>query len=234
MGFGTLLFGYFMLLDLPYQTLTNAVAASLMLFALYKLSYLNRGFRLASYSAMAFTVFALFEAVIEILSMFYIVKLENIAFAIVLNLLRNLFIGATTFLMLVGMRDVAYEVNLKRLSKKCDIFSKISFVIYAINLALLPDFSIIENQNVLYAVYFIYVCASIFTLFVIIMNLTLIYSCYNSICMPRDNTARAPVDTKSRFGFVNKFRAHEDEKRREYAEYRMNKKAAKGKGKNGK
>ena len=232
MGFGTLLFGYFLLLDLPYQTLTNAAAAALILFALYKLSYLNRGFKFATYAAASFAVFAVFEAVIEILSMFYIVKFESIAFAAVLNSLRNLFIGSTTFLMLIGMRDVALEVNLKRLAKKCDIFSKISFVIYAINLTLLPDFSIIDNETVKKAVYTIYVFASIFTIFVIVMNLTCIYACYASICMPGENTSSPHENKKSRIGFVNKFREHEAQKSREYAEYRMNKRN--GKGKNGK
>jgi hypothetical protein len=43
--------------------------------------------------------------------------------------------------------------------------------------------------------------------------------------MPEDKKEYVP--RPSRFGFVNRFRAHEDEKRREYAEYKLEKKKKK-------
>jgi hypothetical protein len=39
------------------------------------------------------------------------------------------------------------------------------------------------------------------------------------ICMPDELTEKE--DKKSRLGFVNKFKEHEEEKRREYAEYKL-------------
>ncbi len=229
MGFGTLFFGYFLLLDLPYQTLTNVAAASLMLIAFYKLAYLNRGFKLSFYACAVFGIFALGEATLGVLDEVFFVKFESLLLAYALHFTRNLLIGATSFLMLKGMRDVAGEVGLKRLSRKCDIWSKITFVIYAANMALVPDFSRLENSDVLRAVYTAYVIVNILTLFVIVMNLTCIFSCYSSICMPSENRRAPEPPKKSRFGFVNRFREHEDEKRREYAEYKMKKRQSKGK-----
>ena len=230
MGFGTLFLGYFLLLNLPNQTLTNVAAASLMLIALYKLAYLNRGFKLSFYACAAFGIFSVVDAVIEVLPMFFSVKFESLLLAGALYFARNLLIGLTTFLMLTGMRDVAKEVGLGRLSKKCDIWAKITFVIYALNIAIIPDVaSLAENATVYRIVYTLYVVLSIFTLFVIAMNLTCIYACYSSICMPSENRRTHEPEEKSRFGFVNRFRAHEDEKRREYAEYKMKKRQSKGK-----
>lgn len=225
MGFGTLFFGYFLLLELPFQTFTNVAAASLMMIAFYKLAYLNRGFKLSFYACAVFGIFALGEAVLGVLDEVFFVKFESLLLAYALNFTRNLLIGATSFLMLKGMRDVAGEVGLKRLSKKCDIWSKITFVIYAANMALDP----LENSVVLRAVHTAYVIVNILTLFVIVMNLTCIFSCYSSICMPSENRRAPEPPKKSRFGFVNRFREHEDEKRREYAEYKMKKRQSKGK-----
>ena len=229
MGFGTLFFGYFLLLDLPYQTLTNVAAAALIMYALFKLAYLNRPFRYALIFSYAFGVFAFGEAVLEVLSMLYIIKLESIPLAIALHSVRNILIGGVTFLMLLGMKEIASEVMLKRLSKKCDIWAKISFVIYCVNLALIPNLERLADERILYALYATKVVVSILTLFVICMNLTCIYGCYSSICMPSENTKTKEVKEKSRFAFVNKFREHEDEKRREYAEYKIQKRQKKGK-----
>ena len=40
------------------------------------------------------------------------------------------------------------------------------------------------------------------------------------ICMPEDKEME---EKESKFGFVNSFRRHEEEKQREYAEYRLEK-----------
>ena len=61
------------------------------------------------------------------------------------------------------------------------------------------------------------------TLILIAINLSSIHTCYVRICMPGDEKPKAPKEKKSRFGFVNAFRHHEEEKRREYYEYKLEK-----------
>ena len=63
----------------------------------------------------------------------------------------------------------------------------------------------------------------------LVLNMTLtvlilirIYDCYAKICMPEDkHPEEAPKE--SRFEFVNKFRRHEENKRQEYADYKLDK-----------
>ncbi len=225
MGFGTLFFGYFILLDLPYQTLTNIAAAALMLLGLYKLSYLNVHMRRAFIACSVFSVFALYEAVIEILDLVFFIKVGGIFLNTFSYMMRNFLIGALTLLMLYGMRDVAEEVRLNRLAKKFSIYSKITLVIYIFNLCIPPDFVKIfgETAAVIYTAYTLSVISTIATLYILIMNCLNIYSCYSQICMPESEAKSSLPPKKSKIGFVNKFREHEEEKRKEYAEYKLGK-----------
>ena len=224
MGFGTLFFGYFILLDLPYQTLTNVCAAALILLGLYKLAYLNENMKRALYTVLVFLPFALYEATVEVLGMFFFIKIDGVVLNTVTYMVRNVIIGLLSAQMLFGMRDVAEEVGLRQLSRKCDIYSKITLGVYVLNLTVPPDFSIIfGGEGALYTQLVLSVITTLLTLYVIIMNCFNIYACYSKICMPEDNKSTEQKDAPSRFGFVNAFRKHEEEKRREYAEYKLQK-----------
>ena len=114
-------------------------------------------------------------------------------------------------------------LQLKRLAKKCTIWSKITIVLYAVNLCLGPQMlSTLSGTKAFYFLYFLYVITTILTLFLIAMNLTCIYGCYSGICMPNEKEEEYK-EKRSRFTFVNRFREHEDKKRMEYAEYRAQK-----------
>lgn len=225
MGFGTLFFGYFLLLDLPYQTLTNAIAAAIMLIALYKLAYLNLSFKRALYACSVFAVFSLFEAIIEVLGSVFFIKIDSTPLNTACYMLRNFLIGALSVFMLRGMSEVSEEVGLKRLSRKCDIYSKITLTAYVLNLCVPPDLVIIFGGSyaVKYTAFVLSVITTLFTLYVLVMNSINIYSCYSKICMPEDNSRSYEPPKKSRFGFVNRFREHEQNKSREYAEYKLEK-----------
>jgi hypothetical protein len=54
----------------------------------------------------------------------------------------------------------------------------------------------------------------------IVISLIVIYNCYMRICMPEDEDM---PEKESRFKFVNAFRRHEEEKRKEYADYKLEK-----------
>ncbi|MBR2465570.1 MAG: hypothetical protein IKB38_01375 [Clostridia bacterium] len=225
MGFGTLFIGYVLLLDLPYQTLTNAIAAGVMLIALLKLAYLNSHMKRALYACSFFFAFAIYEAVIEVLSSVFFISVGGIVLNTASYLIRNVLIGALSVFMLFGMRDVAEEVGLRRLAKKCDIYSKLTLSVYVLNLTVPPDLAVIfgGTGSAVYTQFLLSVVTTLFTLYIIVMNCINIYSCYSKICMPEDNVRAGTEKKPSRFGFVNKFREHEDEKRREYAEYRYGK-----------
>ncbi len=225
MGFGTLFFGYFILLDLPYQTLTNVCAAAIMILALYKLSYLNANMKRAFRVCSVFLVFAGYEAVVDALDMLFSIEFGGVALNTASYLIRNVLIGMLSVLMLLGMKDVSAEIGLNKLSKKCDIYSKITLTVYVFNLTVPPDLSTIfgATPTAIYIHYFLLVITTILTLYVLVMNCLNIYSCYAKICMPSDNDAKEREAKKSRSSLVNKFKEHEEEKRREYAEYKLEK-----------
>ena len=216
MGFGILFIGYFLLLNFAFSAFTDAISAILMLYALYKLSEINKEFRRATYAALILLVFGITELVIEALDMF--VGLGDItAMTSVLALIRYLLVGLLTILMLRGIRDVAAEVKLHVLSDKARRCSIMTLIIYSVN-ALLEIIGLMPVSAAVF--YYFAVIMIVLTLTIIIMNLTAIYSAYMRICMPNE---KEYTEKESRFAFVNAFRKHEAEKEREYTEYRLEK-----------
>lgn len=232
MGFGTLLGGYFLLLNFTtYYRFTDVIAALMMFYALYKLSGVNQMFKNAMGAAAVFSIFGFAELVIAMLDLFDLFFLGDTLIS-ALAMSRCLIVGVLTYLILLGMKNVADEVDIKSLKIKCNYLSYVTIAVYSLNILLeTSSLSAFLPDSVL--LFLAPVCI-IALLALIIMNLTAIFSCYSKICMPEDNNTKYE-EKKSRFGFVNKFRAHEDERRREYAEYKLEKlKKKHNKSKNGK
>lgn len=223
MGFGTLFVGYFLLLNFAYYDMTDAIAAAVMLYAFYKLKGINRGFNQALIAVAVFTVFGLAELVISVLGT-TVPGLDFSAIVWLRPILRHGIICITSFLMLIGMRDVAEEVGLPIIANRCVRNFYITGIVYVLNvfLEIAGLVSILGPQILAY----LYFGATIATMVTIILNLISIYSCHMRICMPGDD-----VDTEkeSRFGFVNEMRRHREEKEREYAEYKLEKFKSKNK-----
>lgn len=220
MGFGTLLGGYFLLLNFSsYYRYTDVIAALIMLYALYKLSGVNQMFKSASGAAALFSLFGFGELVLEMMDLFQMFTITE-TLTSVLAMIRCLLIGTLTVFMLLGIKSVSNEVGLKVLEVKSNYLSYVTVFIYPLNiLSQTAELAQFLSEK---ALAYISVAILIATLALIIMNLTVIFSCYQKICMPEDNKADF-TEKKSRFGFVNKFKAHEDARRREYAEYKMEK-----------
>ena len=202
-----------------------------MLYALYKLSSVNQMFKSAAGVSAIFSVFGFFELILAMLDLFDIVPMTDYMTSI-MGMSRCLIIGTLTYLMLLGMKNVAHEVDLKALKIKCNYLSYVTVAVYSLYIFLETDSiaAFLPNSVLL----FLAPTCIIAAMALIIMNLTAIFSCYQKICMPEDNNADY-AEKKSRFGFVNKFRAHEDDRRREYAEYKLDKlKKKANKHKNGK
>lgn len=224
MGFGILFIGYFLLLNFAYSYFTDAICAAILLYASYKLSWINRGFKSSVYSSIAFLAVGLISAVINAFALFGSVPGW---LSLTVSMLRQLTIAITTVTMLTGIGEVAKEVGLNRLSKKCELFIKFTLCLYFVNILLVaPGTADILGPVLALALYFISIIS---TLALISANLVTIYQAYMKICMPSDRDMK---EKKSKLGFVNAFKAHEEEKQREYAEYKLKKmtdKKSKGK-----
>lgn len=219
MGFGILFIGYFLNLNFAYYQFTDAIAAIIMLYALYKLSYLNRGMKLAARVAMLYAVLGIFELAVAGLEMFYIID-HNALLYFISAVLRNMIIGVLTASMLYGMRDVAREVGLDALGERCRRLFSMTVVLYPV-LALLECGELGDIIDVRVLVY-ASVIAIFLSLILTVLVLATIYSCYMRICMPGEESHETP-EKRSKFGIVNALRDHQKMRAEEYAEYRLEK-----------
>lgn len=217
MGFGTLFIGYFFLLNFPYCEFTDALAAVAMLYALYKLSGVNRAFRIAALCAVGFLAFGIFELSVELFSMLSPMSSNSLLFTISASV-RHVSLALLTVFMMLGIRDVAEEVKLYHLSEKSMRATIVSVVVYS--LSVLLESTLLALFIPAKVLAWLYVFITLATLTLIVFNLTCIYSAYSRICMPDDKDME---EKESKIGFINAFRKHEEEKSREYAEYKLQK-----------
>lgn len=218
MGFGSLFLGYFLFLNVTYHGITDIIAGLVMLLGLLKLSTINKQFRYCSSVTIGFSAFAFIELVIDMLKMFDIIGNVTMLFTII-SIIRSVLVLTLTYFMLRGMEEVAREVDLPEIAKKCRLRVPMVITIYALWVALeiLGLFAGIPVQ----VPALISIVTLLLTIVLIVMNLLLIHKCYMHICMPEDLIPKAPKP--SRFAFVNKFREHEEQKRREYEQYKLEK-----------
>lgn len=219
MGFGTLFFGYFLLLNITYFSFTDIISALIMAMSFNKLSSVNRFFRGGFILSLIFAACGAFELCVQIYAMF-MPTFDITSLMSYVSISRYLIIAVTTVFMLLGIENVSYEVGLSELAKKTRLKLFLTFIVYAVATILeIPMLEIIIDIKIL-------AVASVITLFAILItvcaNLFTVYSAYSKICMPEDKDNDI-INKPSKFGFVNKFREHSEEKRREYAEYRMEK-----------
>ena len=226
MGFGTLFIGYFLLLNVTYYGFSDFICSAIILYALYRLSSVNKGFRAAAIAAGVFCVFSLYELTVFIINSFTLTDISAMLTATAA--LRSLIVCGFTVPMLIGMRDVCYEVDLKPLGKKCHKTLIPTFVIYTLGILIEAQgvFSFIDMKYIA----MIGLAVTLAMMILVIVNLVSIYSCYMKICMPDEQTSKK----RKTPAFVEAFRRHEEEKQREYIEYRLAKKQAKAKKKSGK
>jgi len=216
MGFGTLFIGFFFTLNFAYPGFTDAVAGLIMLYGAYQLSTLNKGFKLGAVFTLVFTVFGFVELGFEVYDMFTAGNLPPVLIS-VFSALRYTSVALLSVFLLLGMKELANEVKLRTLSIKCErvAIMTIPLYIFCIILEILSVFGIKQSLPLNIAAVILLACNIALT----VMTLICIYTCYARICMPGKNDSDEPRE--SRFAFVNAFRRHEEEKQREYAEYRL-------------
>ena len=201
-----------------------------MLYALYKLSGINRPFSRAMRVAMVFSVLGVIEFIYTAMIVFFPELGASFVFT-VLSIVRYAVICILSTLAFLGMREVADEVGLRVISIKCERVVYMTLPIYALSVIS----EILSFFNMPFTVMqYISVVILVCNMALVIISLIVIYNCYMRICMPEDNDM---AERKSKSALVNKFREHEDKKRQEYVDYRrekQNKKQEKLKEKNGK
>ncbi len=230
MGFGTLFFGYFLILNIAYYTFTDTIAALVMALGLYKLSSVNRPFKGAFYSAFPFAALGIFELVVQILSMFN----NSAGYEKLLSYtdtFRYVIIVTVTLFILLGIESVSAEVGLSALARRARYSMPFSLVIYLIMTILgIPNLQVIIDVKILV---WLSVISQLAAFAMTVINLITIYRAYMKICMPDEKDNIIP-DKPSRFEFVNKHREHTQQKQKEYIEYKLDKMQKKASNKNNK
>lgn len=217
MGFGTLFFGYFLLLNLTYFGYTDLIAALIMLMGLYKLMPINSKFKVAAISTAVFSVLGAAELFVNLFSIFSPTFKEETILPYITPA-RYLLIAIITAYILFGITEVAKEVGIKPLYYKAKLYSKVALVAFLVAALFdLPLFSFIPDKAL--AVILLFILLFLFCIEIVV--LTIIHKAYARICMPEDLNYQG--EKRSRFEFVNKFREHEAEKQKEYAEYKLSK-----------
>ena len=210
MGFGTLFIGYFLILNLTYYSLTDVIAASVMLLGLYKLSGINKYFKLGFITTAVFLAFSLGELSVACYELFFD-KIDSHVLISIMSVVRCLLVGALSVLALKAVDVLAKEVDLPELSQKCKKQIYATAITYAAWIILeLPLSSM--NPYVPAVASLITILA---TIIVVIINLSVIYTAYMKICMPGDEELR---DKPSRFSFVNEYRERKAEQAKHEAE----------------
>lgn len=215
MGFGTLFIGYALLLNVTYYGASDVFAGLIMLLGLMKLSTVNSRFAEAKWVAVGFSAFGLIEFVLFFLRLFsYRFAEAYDGLAGYVAIFRYVILAALTVLMLFGMRDVAREVGLDALAKRCGRLSYATLAVYALWVVLDLPFLAITGAAMA-AVYF---AAIVAMLVVLLTNLVTVYGCYMRICMPGEEHGRRRKP--SRFAFVNEYRERQEARAKEEEEYR--------------
>ncbi len=208
MGFGTLFIGYFLLLNLTYYGFTDIIAAAVMLLGLYKLTTVNKYFGISAIISAVFLVFALGEFGIATYGIF-MRPIDSALFVSIMSIARCALIGTLTVSMLKGIEDVAKEVDIEDLPTKASRLAIASAITYSAWIMLEAPLSFMGD----YIPALLSLITILATFALLIVNLTVIYTCYMKICMPgNENISRERV---SKFEFVNEYRRRKAEREEE-------------------
>ena len=221
MGFGTLFFGYFLLLNITNYTITDLIASLIMAMGLYKLSTVNTPFKNGFYTCLGFSLIGASELVLQIIAIFD--PLFDVARVIsYVAIPRYFIISIITAFILSGIDEVADGVGLKDLASRARRSIPFALIVYALSAILeVPELDTIKFMT-MKVIAVISVIVLFATLITVSLNLITIYKAYAKICMPEDVDNSVP-NKPSKFGFVNKFREHRAQKQMEYAEYKLEK-----------
>ena len=227
MGFGTLFVGYFLLLNVThYRGFTDIIAAAIMLFALYKLSDVNRGFKLSFILCGVFMAVSLGELVLSVSGLFSLFPTE-IATSVI-TIVRHGVVGTLTALIMLGIKDISREVDLPKIRDRARYLLPSTFTVYLLLIVLESVTGFTSSETMIKIMAWSSLIVIIANITLLVFGLFTIYSCYMQICMPEDNTPFVPDEEKpSRFAFINEHRKKRRARDEAYYKERMDKAKAK-------
>ena len=211
MGFGLLLAGYFLLLDVAYFLITNIIAAALIALALSKLSYLNRGFKTALVTSFVFLAFSLGEFGIGAYDMLFS-PIENPALISGIAIVKDVILCTLSLTAFEGMREVSDEVGLASHAKKCRAVAYFALPVYV--LAIIAETPSLFSWTSTYVATIIGVTSMLATLVYLIVALTAIFGCYAKICMPeeKNTTSTSKPKKENTESFADAYRRQREER----------------------
>lgn len=195
MGFGTLFFGYFVMLAFSISQVyffADIVGAVITLYAFSKLSEYNRYFVLAMGAGLCFLIPC---AVNAAALMFDLYDMTGIA-ATVVNAIKAISLCIMHIAMFLGIRGISAGADATRLVRTCErnfVLTMAYYVMYFVVLVASPVLG--EATQYISTVVYLYYVVCIF------LNLVLIYKCFGILC-PADEDEN--VKKRSRFAIVNK------------------------------
>ncbi len=223
MGFGILFIGYFLLLNITYYSFTDVIAGLVLTLAFNKLSNVNKYFRLAEIPTGLFALLGLGQLAVSVYTMFF-KPLELTAYNSVIGAVRFVVIAVFSMLMLLGIENVANEVELEKLPRKARVSIPFSLTVFSLCAIFeIPQLSTLFDAYTVAVFGFALLCGF---MIIVVLNLTVIYSAYMRICMP---SQLAKQNKTSKFRFVEAFKKHEEQRRQEYLEYKISKRKGKKK-----
>ena len=222
MGFGLLLAGYFLLLDVAYFLITDIIAAALIALALSKLSYLNRGFKTALITSFVFLAFSLVEFGFGAYDMVF-TPIENATLISGIAIVKNVIICTLSLMTFEGMREVSEEVGLASHAKKCRTVAYAALPVYI--LAIVAETPSLFAWMTPYVATIIGVTSMLVTLVYLIFALTAIFGCYAKICMPEEKsiTHKTAKEEKKTESFADAYRRQREERAAAKAERKKSK-----------
>lgn len=227
MGFGILFIGYFFLLNVtPYRGFTDIISAAIMLFALYKLSGINRGFKLSFILCGAFLAVSLGELVLSVSSLFSFFDVGVIS--PIVTIIRHGVVGTLSAMIMMGIRDISSEVDLPKIRNRSRCLIPATFIIYLLWIALEAAAGFTTHEVLATVLAWISLIVIVANIILNAVGLFTVYGCYAQICMPEDNTPLMPEEEKpSRFAFINEHRKRRRERDEAYYREKIEKAKAK-------
>ena len=222
MGFGLLLAGYFLLLDVAYFLITDIIAAALIALALSKLSYLNRGFKTALATSFVFLAFSLVEFGFGAYDMLFS-PIENPALISGIAIVKHVILCTLSLTAFEGMREVSEEVGLASHAKKCRAVAYLALPVYV--LAIIAETPSLFSWMSTYVATIIGVASMLTTLVYLIFALTAIFGCYAKICMPEEKktTSTSKQKKENTESFADAYRRQREEREAAKAQRRKSK-----------
>ena len=221
MGFGLLFIGYFIafLMSLNnYGFAFEIVGFAIILSSLGRLSEYKRSVSYAAFPLLVMALCSVFEGFRQLDSL---LSLKLPLFTVQVAFTVSLISAAATlffhFLLLLPIREIAAETGEKELASKSYSALSAASVACALELAvaLIGSFSQASEPSTAFRV--LTLASVLFHIFYPVFSLVFIYSCYAKLCAPEDaDMAPRP----SRFAFINRMRAKQEEKARETQRFR--------------